>query len=95
MFGKLTGIAAASAIAIVALSVTATSPAMARSTCFYTASNGFSFRITKLATARRMRTACRRAKRRCNRELRRAWRRRMVPRGNQTPACRRSGEASG
>lgn len=95
MLQKLTGLAAASAVAIVALGVTAASPAMARNQCFFTATNGFTFVITRSASARRMRTACRRAERRCNRELRRAKRRRLVPRGNQIPVCRRIGVASG
>ena len=94
MFRKISGIAAASAIALISVSLATTTPASARSQCVYHATNGFGFIITKVAHARRMGTACRRAERRCNRELRRARRHRNVPRGNQVPVCRRGGVAS-
>lgn len=81
-------------LAVSTLSLATATPAQARKHCVYTATNGFDWSVQRDATARRMSTACRRAKRRCNRHLRRAKRRREIPRGNQRPVCRRIGEAS-
>ena len=94
MLRKISGLLTVAAVALIGFSVTAPNPAHARSTCHFRADNGFSWIIHTTATARRMRTACRRAERRCNRKLRRARNRREIPRGRVTPSCRRIGTAS-
>ena len=63
----------------------------AAAACAYAASNGTDWQTTGYSSARRERTACRRAKRRCERNLRKARRRNQISRGTETPKCRRTG----
>ena len=83
---SMLGIAAAT---IMIVSGFSTTPAQARTQCIFVATNGGSWAIATQGTARRSSTACRRAKRRCNRKLDRAQRRREIPRTSQTPRCRK------
>jgi hypothetical protein len=57
--------------------------------CVYSANNGFNTVVQGIATGVRKKGACRRAKRRCERKLRRA----KYGRGTETPKCREIGEA--
>ncbi len=62
-------------------------PASASKFCAYYASTSYRVVADGKATARRMSTACRRAKRRCEREYRRKKRRNEIPRN--TRRCHR------
>lgn len=65
----------------------AVAPAQAGQACWYRATNGSGWVIEALGTANKRDRACRRAKRKCNRQLRRAQRRHEIPRGSTTPSC--------
>jgi hypothetical protein len=65
----------------------AVAPAQAGQACWYRATNGSGWVIETLGTANKRSRACRRAKRKCNRKLRRAKRRHEIPRGQVTPSC--------
>lgn len=70
--------------------------AQAANACWYTATNGSGWSVEALGTSnRKMKRACRRAKRKCNRKLKRAQRRHEIPRGAVTPSCKKSGTKSG
>ena len=77
------------AATIMMVSGFSTTPAEARSQCIYVATNGGTWSIATQGNAKRQSTACRRAKRRCNRKLDRAKRRGQIARGSQTPRCRK------
>ena len=52
------------ALTLVAANLGASTPASARTTCYFSATNGARFSVIGIATARRASTACRRAERR-------------------------------
>lgn len=64
-------------------------PAEARSTCRFFATNGSGFLVVTSAAARKMDRACKRAKRKCNRQVNRAQRRGEISRGPRTVECLR------
>lgn len=72
----------------------ATAPVEARDICFFMAFNGklpqtSSFVVSGDGAARTMSTACKRAKRECERKLKRARKKREIPRGSRVPECLR------
>ncbi len=83
------------AAAMIFFSGIVTTPAEARSQCIYFATDGKGWSVVTQGTALRSSTACRRAKRRCNRKLDRAKRRGRFNR-SITPSCRKhSGRTTG
>lgn len=76
-------------IASAFVSLSMVTPAEARETCRFFATNGSGFSVIRSGSARTMDTACRRAKRKCKREVDRARRRHGIPRGPRTVECLR------
>lgn len=96
MLQKLSLTVAATVLSVAAMSFTQSSPALAAFACWYKATNGSNWSIETLGTHNRKQSkACKRAKRKCNRKLRRAKRRREIPRGSVSPSCYKSGMKSG
>ncbi len=86
---NLVAMLGSAAAAFVIVTGVSSTPAEARTQCIFFATNGGTWSVVTQGTARRSSTACRRAKRRCNRKLDRAKRRGQIPRGSQTPRCRK------
>lgn len=78
---------AAAIFSVAGASVIMTYPAEARSGCTYFATNGSKTAHWSSAEGYKMKVACRRAKRRCERKLRRN----PIGRGTQTSRCVKGG----
>ena len=89
---KVKSIAIAATIAVLGTNMLVATPAEARPHCMYWAHDFSGKRVADgSAWAKNMRLACKRAKRRCNRELKRKKRRGKVGR----VSCKRVTEAKG